>query len=375
MKVIFARSPYTISIDEATQLGTKLELRVWHKGETKPTDPTYLFSLKNPSVTQTENIYNIAPFIKEFIGHVNPDLTNVVAGFEEENAGNWCLIEVKTYYDSIGTGITYTLIDTLDFVGVNGFTTYTGGANQIEDDSLVYLCNDEINRTTNLGQPDFSTEDNIPYFNVICEWEANTGEELKILYKDLALANLTSVVVLTDADPAEIYNFKIPYRWDDVNYALGNNVEVQDTNRVNRYNAFLYTTVEECKYTPVRCDYVNRFGGWETITFFKARTDAYQFESKDFSLLPDNWDYNPLRGEGKSFNHIAKQSVKLNTGWVEENFMVLLFDLMASETILLDNISSKIITKSTPVKTAIKDKMINYEIDFEYNFNLINNTQ
>jgi hypothetical protein len=50
---------------------------------------------------------------------------------------------------------------------------------------------------------------------------------------------------------------------------------------------------------------------------------------------------------------------------------------MVSETILLKIDASlqpvKLKTMSTDLKTSLQDKMINYQIDFEYNFNQINN--
>jgi hypothetical protein len=66
------------------------------------------------------------------------------------------------------------------------------------------------------------------------------------------------------------------------------------------------------------------------------------------------------------------QSVKLNTGWVDENTIELLVELITSETILLDNEPVNLKDKSIQKKTRLKDKMINYEMNFEYSFNLIN---
>jgi hypothetical protein len=47
-------------------------------------------------------------------------------------------------------------------------------------------------------------------------------------------------------------------------------------------------------------------------------------------------------------------------------------ELMTSETILLDNEPATLKDKSLQKKTRLKDKMINYEMNFEYSFNLIN---
>jgi hypothetical protein len=97
-----------------------------------------------------------------------------------------------------------------------------------------------------------------------------------------------------------------------------------------------------------------------------------QIENSTFHLLPDALDYNPLRNQFQSFNFSGKQSVTLNTGWVDENFANVITDLMLSETVLLDNKPVNVKTKSTNLKTRIKDKNINYTIDFEYSYNIIN---
>jgi hypothetical protein len=52
---------------------------------------------------------------------------------------------------------------------------------------------------------------------------------------------------------------------------------------------------------------------------------------------------------------------------------------MVSETILLYDYETEITkpvklkTMTTDLKTSLQDKMINYQIDFEYNYNQINN--
>jgi hypothetical protein len=47
--------------------------------------------------------------------------------------------------------------------------------------------------------------------------------------------------------------------------------------------------------------------------------------------------------------------------------------LLLSETVLLDDVPVEIKTQSSDIKTSLKDRNINYEMEFEYAFNLINN--
>jgi hypothetical protein len=373
MKVIYARSPYTISIDESGQVGSKLELRIWYNGDTKPSEPTYTFSKQIPSITQTETYYNISPYIKDFIVNINPETVDLI---DIEKKKMYCLVEVITFYTE--DGIDYTEIETLDFVGVNGFTNPNLGANQSTIESVIYLTNPTVKVMTNQLETTFSSTQNVPYFNVLVEWGAVAGKELKYIYRDMDNTNNETEVILTDADEAGIYNLKVPYRINGLFYKDFNTVQVVDTSRgggVAPLPTITYETVCEPKYTPVRCDFINRQGGWQTIVFFKAQTNNFEFKSSEFKVLPASWDYNPKQGGMKSFNFEAMQTVKLNTGWVKENYINFVFDLVASETVLLDGIPAQLKSKSLPYKTQLKDRNINYEIDFEYTYNLINNVQ
>jgi hypothetical protein len=134
---------------------------------------------------------------------------------------------------------------------------------------------------------------------------------------------------------------------------------------------FKLETPCETKYTPVECAFINKLGGWSYITFYKARTNSYSVEAKEYSFL-QTIPYSTAVGEKKSFNYDLRESVKLNTGFVEENYENVIKELMVSDTILLDFKPVTLKTKSMQVKTSLRDKVINYEIEFEYNFNLMN---
>jgi hypothetical protein len=131
--------------------------------------------------------------------------------------------------------------------------------------------------------------------------------------------------------------------------------------------------IDECKYTPVECSFVNRFGGWQTITFFKAQTNSISVKGTDYKLTQQSISYNPLIGQTKTMNINGTQTIKLNTGWVDENYSELITDLLLSETILLDQKPVNVKTQSSELKTDLRNKNINYEVEFEYSYNLINN--
>jgi hypothetical protein len=111
MIVISARSPYQIIINEASQIGSKVELFIWNKGTTEPTIPTYVMSENIASVTQTETNYNISPFILEYIKQIS---VNYSTSPVVESNNDWCLVRVKRYKKT--SGGTFTLLDNLVYM-------------------------------------------------------------------------------------------------------------------------------------------------------------------------------------------------------------------------------------------------------------------
>jgi hypothetical protein len=162
----------------------------------------------------------------------------------------------------------------------------------------------------------------------------------------------------------------MPYVHDD-NIQYGNEVTIKDFSGAI-ISQYLFTPKTECKYTPVRCSFINRYGGWKDIIFFKAQTNNISTKGTDYKLMPSAINYNTSKGQVKSFNINGTQTIKLNTGFVDDNYSELITDLLLSETVLLDEKPVMVKTQGSELKTSLKDKMINYEIEFEYAYNLIN---
>lgn len=321
MKKIFVRSPYFIEINEVGQTSGKIELYLWNKGTSMPTNPSYTLEKQIPSQYQTNLSWNISNFAKEFIKPISPILVSVPT---EDNVKNWCYIRVVSYSDNVE-------INDETFICLNGYSNYIGGYNQYNDYFIVSLVNNNIT---------FQKSNSVvPYVNVF--YEPGTYE----------IINYGTLIV----DSPSMY--KIPL-----------------TENVNGDDYFEYYSIQLCeaKYTPITCSFINRFGGWQFLTFFKANQQSIDVNSKTYNLMPQSLNYNSLIGVNKSFNFNGMQKITCNTGWVDQNYFELIQDLLLSETILLDNIPVICKSNSADYKTHLKEKNINYTINFEYNFNLIN---
>jgi len=327
MKKIFVRSPYFVEVDEASQIEVRLEIFLYYKDDSVPAEPNYVITEKVPSLTQNKISINVANYAKDFIKPIAPVTVTLPT---EENVNTWCYMQVVSYSDDVE-------IEDETFVCLNGYTNYSGGYNYSTTSDFFALSNTNIKR--------FLATNNSHYFNV---W---LGVD-DFIYDN---SDISDPFTTTSEGL-----WKLPL--------LGETTISDGVNDIKMFSE----TICEIKYTPIVCTFINRFGGWEYITFFKANTQGIDVKSKDFDLMPSGVNYNVLQGQKQRFNFQGTQKVKCNTGWVNENYSELIQDLLLSEVVLLDNKPAIVKSQSFEIKTHLKDKNINYEIDFEFNYGLIN---
>jgi hypothetical protein len=333
MKKIFIRSPYYITVNETGQVGAKVELRFKKAGGSYPTNPNYSLIRKIPSSTQIRLDFDVSKYAKDFIQPIAPGSVATAP----ESTDIWCFMEVKRYNETAPG--TYNLLNTEEFVCLYGYNGYMGGVNQHTTASVVPLFNPSIllQRSANV------------YVN--CYFDAGSYD----------IDNDDTVIGFTLANP-QIYKV-----------ALDSNLISINKDGVGTLFTLMPTLICEPKYTPKLVTFINRFGGWQPLTFFKASKEQFTTKAEKYKTFPPTINYNPLIGQSKKFNNNGTKSITLNTGWVPENYSQLIEDLLLSETVLIDNVPVLVKTESQQIKTRLIDKMINYEIEFEYNFNMINN--
>ena len=132
---------------------------------------------------------------------------------------------------------------------------------------------------------------------------------------------------------------------------------------------------DECRYTPIDIYFQNKEGAQQVLTFFKAQTESLSVTSEEFQAS---------RGQANLGNHQyikynvqGRQKLKVNSGFVAEEMNETFKQLFLSQRVWKYengiftplNLSSK----SFEYKTRQKDRLINYELDFEFAFNEINN--
>lgn len=343
--IINARSPFIIEIDEIGQIETKVQLFLWNAGNPMPASPTYTLSKKIPATNNPATYYDISPFIQEYIENYMP--TNPMQ-INSTPATEWCNVMVKRF-KKISTSFIQIGFPVYHY-GVNGYGEYFDGSNPDFGRflKLVYQENEynpvePYNSITVLG----TAGDFVEYVDIISGF-IQTQFITSSGFKDIALVH-----------PAWAYS--------------GNYFQYKD-----QFGNLLYEQKmvprEWCKYEPVRCDFINKLGGWET-TWFYARTNENMSKtaSRYNSLMDASLNYNPTKGTKKTYNTNGSKGLTVNTDWVEEEYKLIIEQLLMSERILLNGKTPvTLTTNSVELFRSIDTKMINYQLSFDYAFNYIN---
>ncbi len=132
---------------------------------------------------------------------------------------------------------------------------------------------------------------------------------------------------------------------------------------------------DECKYQPLDIAFLNKEGALQFLTFFKEKSESMAITSEEFESDRGQ----PLFGNHQfiTYNVQGKSKFKMNSGFVSEAMNETFKQLMLSERFwsYANGIYTplKLGSKNIEYKTRLKDRLINYEIEFEYAFNEINN--
>lgn len=136
-----------------------------------------------------------------------------------------------------------------------------------------------------------------------------------------------------------------------------------------------YYVVCEARYTPYQIAFINRFGVADFITFFKRSDERGTFTNDSYqkSIYNDGFTTPSLEvGKYQSYNVNSRNSLTLNTGFVDEDYDETIKDILMSEYVaVLDNntwVSVVPDRGSIEYQKHINQKLINYTLTFTYGF-------
>lgn len=366
---MYARTPFLVQVNEAGQTGSKIELFI-SLTSTFPATPTYILEKNNPSSTNNVTRYNVTPFVREFISNTYQNIRTLPNPATLTPSGASAYVQIKRYKNVSGT---YTLLSTISYRAFDGYRAYTdsGQIATLPTVTPVVFPLFQYPSGMTFYYPQTSSA-SVPsgllspgYFTVYLGISAYV--------KYISLANPANVQT-TNVDAVNSRYVDIPYIWQSATtpssnyYAGGNRVEFYDSFNVLIYS-FTFKPLAECRYTPVTIDFINKSGGWQRVFFFKASIDKITTTSEDYNFLTsvpvvNQWTVSD--GQTRQMNRNGRKRITVNSGSVDENFKLIIEQLMLSERIMVNNLPAKILTNDADLFKIVNKKDLNYTLEFEY---------
>lgn len=359
--MIFARSPYIVTIDELAQESTRLELFLWNGTGSAPAAPTYSLSKKISSSNQLATYYNIAPFIREFFDFSQSNTSGSTNALADDYS--YCNVSYRRYYSIGGTEF---LLDTTTDKAFDGFGYFEQGINPTGQEILLtdlsnyggsntyyYDCN------STAGSFMFNAL-NLP---LLTFW--------RVRYTNL---NTGAIETETITDNSVRLIDKVYPGWS----SDGNKLEILTQEMTippteTIYGTYYFVPQCECRYEPVMIEFINRLGGWQREFFYKVSTENVEMENNKFKTNPVPFpNFNSAQPQYQTFNTNAKRVIKVNTGWVNENYKQIIEEILLSEVIRINRYPATLRTKSIEKFKSINTKTINYQMEFEMAYDVIN---
>lgn len=379
MSKILARSPYWINATATNLINASIELWIYTGtiNVDRPSTPSYTIT---STVTDTPNnvYWDISDLVKDFID------TKYYRG--NANSAVWVDYRITTVTD---TGTNEGSIQTGDYA-VYGYSYYEEGYNFtplngcLIDNDIIYKLEDNdvsipLDRKlfkdisffngnelvhsvvndppSNWNEADELIEyfglDNYDSFQQRIFWRGDTFETNKCIeafLDEYEIYPVTKVVVSS-------YDSSIPLR----------TITVED--------------ISECKYTPYKIIFRNKYGAKQELWFFKSSRLSMEVQREQYqgNTIKDYRAGNISSHRNVDFYTTSKETLTINSGFVPEEFNEVFKQLMLSEHVWIDykqqvlpiNVSNQTID----YKTKLNNKLINYTIDVEFSFNTTNNVR
>ena len=362
---INVRSPFRITDSTSNLLFTQIDIKIYSgTSDASVSGPTY--TLVGTAINGVVH-FEISELVKDYIQN------NFDGTYDTENViwVNYRLISTTTstsivgsvqtlrafygydYYNDINVNVNTPLLQSNNDVYKLDDNAFNIAIDTQEVTSVTYVDAEDNQTTVSVSS---STENNeqIQYISDSVNGLDNYSD--RVLYDDGILE--TSSCLQTFLDDFSIFNAVKIY------------LETSDGVQLVNVN-----NVQECQYQPYKLTFINRFGAYQDLWFFKnskktLTTTKEEYKSSSYEI--NNAQY-------KTFNKLGKQKLTINSGFYPESFNEVFTQLLLSELVWIEinsqTLPINISNSSFNYKTQLNDKLINYTLDVDFAFDLINNVR
>lgn len=144
-------------------------------------------------------------------------------------------------------------------------------------------------------------------------------------------------------------------------------------------------SIEECRYTPYKVSFLNKFGAIQDLWFFKRSDrsmdiEREQYNKSTFEYLSTGATFDTYNSPSALLSSTAKKKITMNTGFVTEDHNQVIKELLNTEFCWIHEMNNIGEMSPTPIKPLdssfqekinVNEKLLNFTLQFEYAHNFI----
>ena len=377
MSKINVRSPYFItdnSVNGSSALASaKLFIRIYEGNASTSVTTTPDYTISSTAIDGSVT-FEVSELARDYIEN-NFDGTYT-------GSAKWFNYNIQRTYEDSTTDTT----SQQNLAIFDGYGYFEEGANP-QNESTVLQSNDLIytNDFANINIPVHVTSDTtVTYFkdgeSIFTKTllsSTNSADQVQYVSNSSLDADVFYNRVIDDEGTIEAFScvrtiangVYAEYDADKIYIDNGESVEVINVEEI-----------EECKYTPYKITFVNKFGALQDIWFFKRSNLSMQTTEESYKAnIVSAGTYSINSRQKTVFDKKGVERLQLNTGFYPESYNEVFRQLSLSEELWItygtDVLPVTLLSSELIYKTSLNDKLINYTMDIEFAFNKINNVR
>jgi hypothetical protein len=386
-QIINTRSPFYIKVSDTTLATATLQLYIYEGAKDTTPDAADLKYTITKSELENNNqvVFEISELIRDYI--------DVKYDGEYDSYCVWAnaVITAKNSSGSTISSPTVTPSDyTNQFVAVDGYGYFEEGVNPepsrslLQSNKIIYRPSDY-----NVNIPIFAEDTNSVaylYNNTTIRIDTisdnnNTNQKIQYIYSYVNSDTDTyQERVLNDSGTLE------------ESICLDKFLRNVDTSPVDKLIINSDTSSEvieirtlDCSiYDPIKVTFVNKYGALQDLWFDKKSVNSIEVQSNDYKASVMDFSstptYDTSAHQNRVLDLVGKESITMNTGYIDEEYNEVFRQLMLSEQVWMTKLTEteeqvlplRPRTQSLQFKTRTNDKLVNYTVEFDFAFDKIN---
>ena len=322
------RSPYYVTLNESP---ATLELRVWTGDSSAvPTNPDYTLTKDAIGGYAT---FEVSELIRDYL--------DVTFDGTYTSQALWVRTEATT-----------------PVIAFDGYTEFKDGVNA--QGNLKQL----ISNTT-IWVPE-GVDVRVPVFA--------QGASYNVVFKRADDATINTVAITAQTNTNAL-----------INYATSTIQVGEDVATVEVGTTTLTVRQMECsKYSAYKVVFVNKHGALQDLYFFQKSIKSLSTSKETYKAnnitLGSSATYSTTAHQYRNIDIQGRESIVLSTGFVSEDYNAPIQEMMLSEKVWMVDPQDNVIpvnvkTSDVTFRTSLNDKMVEYQVEFEYAYDAINNVR